>query len=197
MVPQLIRRAAELWGIVQRNVRTNLTLNEIIQLGLLVQKIPSEDIRNEVLNYDYVYNEITSEGYAVLIPVREKIRTLRDELFAPPAIPTPVIEHLPQLMAEEEARVAIYNGTHFFGLAAETQDYLAGFNVDVVEVGNADSADYRTSQIIDYGSNPATARYLTQLLNVPPLNISSSNTAAGDFDVLVIIGNDWAIPEAG
>jgi hypothetical protein len=196
MVPQLLTRAPELWRIFQRNVETNMSLNEAIQLGLLVQDIPKENIRNEVLNYDYVYNEVAPNGQAVLIPVRENIRTLRDQLFAPPAIPTPVIENLPLMMTEEAARIAIYNGTQVFGLAGETQEFLLDHDLNVVEVGNADSSEYKSTQIIDYGSNPNTTLYLTRLMNIPPLNISSTNNEPdGEFDVLVILGGDWEIPE--
>jgi len=194
MVPQLLTRAPELWRIFQRNVEMNMSLNEALQLALLIQDIPSGSIRSEVLNYDYVYNEVTPDGQAVLIPIREQIRQLRDQIFSPPTIPTPVIEDLPEMMTTENARVAIYNGTPIFGLAAATQEYLGRFDILITEIGNADSAEYRTTQIIDYGSYPNTARYLTQLMDVPPLNISSASTSPGDFDILVILGSDWSLP---
>ncbi|HUS94545.1 MAG TPA: LCP family protein [Patescibacteria group bacterium] len=194
MIPQLLTRAPELWRIFQDNVETDMRLNEVIELALLAQDIPGENIRTEVLNYDYVYNELTPDGQAVLIPVRDKIRVLRDQLFAPPAIPTPVIENLPQLTAAEGARVAIYNGTPFFGLAGETQTFLAEYNINIVEIGNAESSEYNSTQIIDYGSHRSTTLYLTQIMQIPPLNISSSNQPPGDFDVLIILGNDWEVP---
>jgi LCP family protein required for cell wall assembly len=194
MVPQILTKAPELWRIFQENVETNLSLNEAIQLGLLAQDISSDQIRTEVLDYDYVYNELTPDGQAVLIPVRENIRALRDQLFAPPVIPTPVIEDLPEMMADEAARVAIYNGTQSFGLAAATQEYLLEQDISVVEIGNADSADYRSTQIIDYGSFPNTALYLAQIMDIPPLNISNSQRPVGEFDLLIILGNDWQIP---
>jgi hypothetical protein len=131
-----------------------------------------------------------------LVPNREKIRELRDELFTPPAIPTPVIENLPALTANEGARVAIYNGTSIFGLAAATQEYLQRFNINVTEIGNADSGNYRTSQIIDYGAHPNTTLYLTRLMKVPPLNISNGENPPGEYDVLVIVGNDWQTPDS-
>lgn len=193
-LPQLIKRSPQLWQTLQDNVRTNLSLEEALQLALLAQDIPRESIRMEVIDYNYVYNETTPDGRQVLVPVREDIRELRDKLFTPPAIPTPVIENLPALTAEENARVVVYNGTTVFGLAAETQEYLQGFNINVVDIGNADSAQYRTTQIIDYGSHRNTTFYLTQLMDVPPLNISNGSNPDGDYDVLVIIGNDWRVP---
>jgi len=31
-------------------------------------------------------------------------------------------------------------------------------------------------------------------MQVPPLNISNGIDPDGDFDVLIIIGNDWTVP---
>ncbi|MCA9945366.1 MAG: LCP family protein [Ardenticatenaceae bacterium] len=195
-LPQIIAQAPQLWQTSQENVRTNMTLNEAIQLALLAQDIPRESIRTAVLDYNYVYNETTPDGRQVLVPVRENIRQLRDQLFAPPAIPTPVIENLPALMAAENARVAVLNGTAEFGLAGSTQEYLQSFGINVTEIGNADASTYLTSQIITYGSYPNTSRYLTQLMHVPPLNISSGTNPDGDYDILIIIGNDWRVPNS-
>jgi LCP family protein required for cell wall assembly len=194
MIPQLLLGAPEFWSILQENVRTDLALDEIVQLALLTQDIPEGNIRSAVIDYDYVYNQVTPGGQAVLVPIRENIRELRDELFSPPTVPTPVIEDLDQTMNDESARVAIYNGTPRFGLAAETEAYLVNNGLNVVEIGNADSSEYRTTQIIDYGSHPATTQYLTQLMFVPPLNVSNSSRPLGEFDVLLILGSDWQIP---
>jgi LCP family protein required for cell wall assembly len=194
MVPQLLTRAPELWRIFQDNVHTDLSLNEAVQLALLAQEIPAGSIRTEVIDYDYVYNETTPDGQFVLVPVRENIRLLRDELFAPPAIPTPAIESLPEVMVEEEARIAILNGTHIFGLAAATQSYLEEYDFTIVEIGNADSADYRTTQIIDFGSHASTTAYLVRLMQLRPLNISSGIVPEGDYDILIILGDDWRVP---
>ncbi len=194
MIPQLLVRAPQLWQTLQDNVRTNLTLEESLQLALLAQDIDPQNIRTAVLDFDYVYNETTPDGRQVLVPVRDKIRVLRDEIFAPAAIPTPAVEALPELMLEENARVAVYNGTDRIGFAAETQLYLQQLDVNVVEVGNADSSTYNTTQIIDYGSHPNTVQFLVQSMQVPPLNVSNGSNPDGDYDILVILGNDWQIP---
>lgn len=195
-LPQLIAQAPQLWQTSQENVRTNMSLDEAIQLALLVQDIPRDSIETAVLDFNYVYNETTPDGREVLVPVRENIRQLRDQLFLPPAIPTPVIENLPALMAAEQARIAVRNGTAEFGLAASTQEYLQSFGINVTDIGNADASTYLTSQIITYGSYPNTSRYLTQLMHVPPLNISSGTNPDGDYDILIIIGNDWRVPNS-
>ena len=194
-LPQLMAQSPRLWQTLQDNVRTNLTLDEALQLALLMQDIPRERIQTAVIDYNYVYNETTPDGRQVLVPNRDEIRQLRDVLFAPPAVPTPVIENLSILMAAEKAKVALFNGTAVFGLAGDTQLFLQQHGVNVTEIGNADSPAYRTTQIIDYGDHPNTALYLTQLMNVPPLNISTSSQSEGDYDILVIIGDNWRVPE--
>ncbi len=193
-LPQLLFNAPQLWQSFQDNVTTNLQFDEALQLANLVRNMPAENVRNVVLDYTYVYDDTTFDGQQVLVPVREKVRVLRDEVFAPPAVPTPVIEALPTAITEEDARVAVFNGTPTFGLAAETQQYLLSRNVNVTEIGNADSSTYSATQIIDYGSHPGTVQYLVRVMNIPPLNVSSGTGPAGDFDVLVILGSDWQIP---
>ncbi len=193
-LPQLLLSAPQLWQSFQDNVSTNLELDQALQLANLVRTIPGENMRNVVLDYSYVYNDTTFDGQQVLVPLRDEVRALRDELFAPPAVPTPVIEALPTVIVAEDARVAIYNGTPAFGLAAETQQFLLRNGITVTDIGNADSATYTTTQIIDYGTHPGTVQHLIQLMNIPPLNVSTSSNPAGDFDVLVILGSDWEIP---
>jgi LCP family protein required for cell wall assembly len=193
-LPGLIAQAPLLWQTFQENVRTNMTFEQAVQLGLLVKEIPDSSIYTAVIDYNYVYNEVTPDGRAVLVPIRENIRQLRDQLFTPPVIPTPAIENLPALMADEKARVAVYNGTAVFGLAAATQEYLQQYGVNITEVGNADSSTYLTSQVVTFGRYPNTVRYLAQLMHIPPLNVSDGTTPEGDFDVLVIIGDDWRVP---
>jgi polyisoprenyl-teichoic acid--peptidoglycan teichoic acid transferase len=192
MIPRLLARAPQLWQSFQKNVHTNMGLEEAIQLALLLQEIPREDIRQTVIDYTYVYNEQTFDGQMVLVPNRDRIRGLRDQLFAPPAIPTPVIENLPELARQENARVLVQNGTSTFGLAAGKRDYLQPFGINVVEIGNADG-NLSSTQIVDYGSHLNTTRYIAQLLDVPALNITySTRPAAGEYDVLVILGEDQA-----
>lgn len=195
MVPQLIARAPEMWQTLQANVRTNMTPEEAVQLALLAQDIPRDSIKTAVIDYDYVYAETTPDGRQVLVPNRENIRQLRNNLFTPPVVPTPEIKNLPALMVAEEARIAIHNGTAEFGLAGTTEAYLLSQDVNVVEVGNADSSVYRTTQIIDYGDHPNTTRFLIQLMGIPPLNVSNGDSPEGEYDMLVIIGSDWVVPE--
>jgi len=194
-IPDLIIRAPQLWQTFQRNVETTLSLDELLQLALLLQEIPSSNIRRGVIDYNYVYVEKTPDGQDVLVPVRENIRALRDELFAPPntAALAPIENRL-EAIEEEAAKIGIYNGTAVVGLAGGTSDYLTKLGLNISEVGNADSADYNATQIITFGEHPNTVSYLTGVLSVPPLNISAGQRPDGDYDILIILGSSWEVP---
>ncbi|HSH04403.1 MAG TPA: LCP family protein [Anaerolineae bacterium] len=195
ILPQLMGQSSDLWASLQKNVRTNMTLDTMIQLGLLVPEIPRDNIRTVVIDYQYVYGEITPEGQQVLVPIRENIRALREEMFAPPAVPTPVLDdELPQRVVAEGARVVIYNGTPVFGLAGQTEAYLTSLGINVVDIGNADAATYPATQLIAYDDYPETIFYLSQVMSIRPLNIKNDTMPGGDFDILIILGNDWELP---
>lgn len=193
-IPELFTQAPLLWQTMQDNVRTTMTLDEALQLALLVQEIPRENIRHAVIDYNYVYTETTPDGQSVLVPIRENIRALRDELFAPPEAPTAVIENLSERMQSEGAKIAVYNGTPVFGLAGETKDFLVQYGFNITEVGNADTATYPSTQIIDFGNHPFTTQYVIQVMDIPPLNVSIGSKPDGDYDFLIILGNDWGVP---
>lgn len=191
---ELLLQAPAFWQTLQKNVRTTLTLDEAVELAWLVQEIPSENIRRAVIDYNDVYVEKTPEGEDVLVPIRENIAAIRNELFAPPAAPPISLVELLDEMTAENAKVAVWNGTQTFGLAGETQTYLLSKEIQVTEIGNADSSTYASTQVIDYGEHPYTTQYLVQLMGIPPLNITAGERPEGDYDVLIILGNDWEVP---
>ncbi len=194
-IPDLILQAPILWQTFQNNVKTSLNLDEALQLALLAREISPEKITQVVIGYNDVILQQTPDGQDILVPRRENLRAIRDELFAvapPPVLP---LEELLGKMQQENARVAVYNGTPVFGLASATEVYLREQEVNVVEIGNADSAEYLSSQLIDFGDHPFTSQYLVDLMGIPPLNVSRGQKPDGNYDLLVILGSDWQIPE--
>ena len=78
---ELLRQAPTLWQQVEQGIRTDLSLEELVQLGILAHDIPSESIRNEVLNQAYVSNHTTETGAQVLVLSNEKAAPLIQSLF--------------------------------------------------------------------------------------------------------------------
>lgn len=84
--PALLAQSPGLYQALNDNVRTNLTLDQIIALALLVKDIPPEQIRHQVIDFKYVQIAQTADGRQVLLPWWDKIRGLRDSMFASAAL---------------------------------------------------------------------------------------------------------------
>ena len=82
----LMAQAPGLYQALNANVRTNLTLDQIIALALLVKDIPPEQIQHQVIDFKYVQIAQTADGRQVLLPWWDKIRGLRDSMFASAAL---------------------------------------------------------------------------------------------------------------
>jgi hypothetical protein len=130
----------------------------------------------------------------ILKPITNQIRVLRDEMFTTSTLVGPVATGADstQLMMEEAATVAVYNGSVVSGLAGATEQYLIGLGVNVVEVGNADLVPSTT--IYDYTGNPYTLQYLVDLFGIENTRIFNSFDPDSTVDVAVILGSEWVVP---
>lgn len=80
-LPELLRQAPFLYQQLSNGIRTDLSLDEIIRLGTAATGIPTENIRTEVLNQDYVSAYRTPQGASVLVPINEQIAPLMQDMF--------------------------------------------------------------------------------------------------------------------
>ncbi|MEW5986834.1 MAG: LCP family protein [Chloroflexota bacterium] len=78
---QLLLQAPALYQQLGEGIRTDLSLEQMLRLAQTAGEIPSENIRNEVLDTNYVVDYQTDAGARVLILVNEKAAPLIQELF--------------------------------------------------------------------------------------------------------------------
>ena len=195
MLPQLIVKAPQLWEALQGSFETNLKLDEIIALANLVEGIDSEDIRSGVMDQNYTQFWTTPSGHQVLIPVRERMRELRDYLFTSEA-PSPGVEDPAARLLEEAATIAVLNGTTTPGLAGQTTDYLTQNGMQITATDNADLSDYAESLIIVYTGKNYTAEYIAHLLDLPLTAVVHGADDTAEYDIKVILGADYVAPPA-
>jgi hypothetical protein len=192
-LPALLARAPEIWATLQDGVTTDMTLEEMVALGLLAKDIPDENIRSEVLDGRYV-TPATTNGevpQSILMPKTEAISLLVREMFPPESeAPGPALDELAALAAQETATLSVRNGTTSEGLAEMTGEILAEKGLDVLDVGEAGRTDYIQTVIYDNGGKPATARYLAGLLGVPESAIITTGDTQARYDVQVVLGTD-------
>jgi hypothetical protein len=139
--------------------------------------------------------DTSPEGLDILKPITNQIRILRDEMFTNSALIGPVATGADalQLMLEEGATVAVYNGSVVSGLAGATEEYLLGLGVNVVEIGNAENLVPSTT-IYDYTGNPYTLQYLVDLFGIENTRIFNSFDPDSTVDIVVILGSEWVVP---
>lgn len=77
----MLLNAPSLYREVEGGIRTDLSLDQILRLAKTVGDIPSENMRNEVLDQDYVTSYRTPGGASVLLLNSELAMPLIQELF--------------------------------------------------------------------------------------------------------------------
>jgi LCP family protein required for cell wall assembly len=191
-LPTLISKAPALYQQLSEGIRTNMNLQQAIQLAPLVFQIPTENIKKGVIGPNMFYEKILSGPNAkqILIPISNQIRLLRDDIFATGAAgPIAVPGENSTLVIEEAAKVLVQNGTQVSGLASRTTEYLRSQGIDATE-GNIDQTG--ATQIIIYNAKPYTVAHLASLMNVASTNIQNRFDPNVGIDIAIILGSDWA-----
>ena len=196
LLPQLAARAPELWKTLQDSVVTDLALDQIIALAQLASEVNPENIRYSVVDEHYTQFWKTPDGQEVLIPVRERIRELRDYIFtAETSLPQQADDPSTRLEAEAAA-VEVLNGTTMEGLASLTAEYLQQQGLLVTSTGNADRSDYPESLVIVYTGKTYTGEYLARFLGLPLTAVVHGADPNAEYDISIILGSDYQPPES-
>lgn len=189
---EIVSKAPALYSEIAAGVQTNLTLDEVVKLALLAQKVPDENIQRGAISASEVNFAMTPDGQSVLIPRPEKIRQLRDEIFLVstgtlgPLAPGTTAER----MAMESASIVLVNGSQVDGLAGQTLNLLEAEGASVVET--LDGEYTNQTMIIDYTGNPHTVQFLADFLGVADGRFELQFDPTNPVDVRVILGVDWS-----
>lgn len=82
MVPTLISKAPLLYQELASGIRTNMSLQDMVSLGWLAVHVPRDEIASGVIAPPKMVGFYTRpDGAAVLRPVPDQIRALRDQIF--------------------------------------------------------------------------------------------------------------------
>ena len=190
MMPKLVARAPEIYNDLSAGINTNMSLNEAIRLGWSVLEVDRDKIGQYVISNEYVTLGKSPDGLDILVPIPDKIRLLRDEAFGNGAALGPVgAEDVLEGVAEEGARVAVWNGSYQDGMAAKTGAWLREKGFNVVEES---STEYTvTSSIYVYQGKPYALRWLSETMGVPSVNIYRQTEPNPNVDLVVVLGDDW------
>jgi len=196
-LPMLIAKAPKLYHELSSGIRTNLTLDQAIQLALLAAKVEEKDIKKGVFNphTDVFYATVmTRDGAAnVLVPNPERIRLLRDQVFGSGTLGPGAVGSLAEQMKTEKARVLVKNGTRKAEQSEKASDLLNSSGVIAVDQGSAGQV-YSQTILIDHSGKPYTLKYIIETLKVPNNRIKINYDPAATVDIEVVVGIDWNNP---
>ena len=83
-LPALVTQASPLYNELSSGVHTNLSLDDILRLGMLAKDIPLDSIHPGVINYTMMTDakyDLNGQTLDVLRPFPDKIRELVDKVF--------------------------------------------------------------------------------------------------------------------
>ncbi len=194
-IQQFLTQIPALWEELSGSYRTDLTLQEIVGLGFLMNEIPRENIQYRVIGPGYVIPDQNAAGDQILLPVHSAIQDLIAETFYPGTAPSTA--DLRSLAEAENVTIRVYNGTNIPGLAANTREYLVGRGVTVSATDNAPAHDSQPTVIRYYNTGRDTALWLASLLNLPPDRVERGADGLAADGVIVIAGPDIQVTLGG
>lgn len=193
LLPQLAKNAPEILNTLQNSVQTDLATDQIMALAALAVKVDRQTIHFGVIDQTCTQPWVTPEGAQVLVPLRDRMREVRDYVFSSGTSATPGATEAPT-PTPETASVVVLNGTPRSGLAVGVSQYLQAQGITIAGYNNADRQDYATSMIILYKDKPATGNRLVTLLKLSESAIVRGNDPNVAYDVVVVLGSDYQGP---
>ncbi|NLN70648.1 MAG: LCP family protein [Chloroflexi bacterium] len=191
MMPKLVANAPQIYNDIAAGVHTNMSVNEVIKLAWSALDLDRDAIKTLVISNEYTSMAESEDGLEILRPIPDKIRLLRDEVFGTGDLLGPASRgEIGEIIAEEGARVSVRNGSSHTGLAAQTAEWLRTQGFNVVEETSAEYTVY--SQIYIYGGTPYAMKFLAEASGISEMNIHYNDEADVGFDIIFIMGDDWA-----
>ena len=194
--PTLVANAPAIYNEIQSGVRTNLTFDDIMRLGMLAKDVPPENIKRGVIDYTMVTLQdlmINGQKQSIMKAIADKIRVMRDEIFTASGALTPMATGSALDLAKQEgATVAVYNSSLTTGLAQRTADYFKSQGINVVATGNSQLFPGAT-EVVDHRGRLYMLKYLQELFGLNSgSQIISKYDPSSAADIDIILSDDWA-----
>ena len=195
----MIAKAPALYKDLASGINSNLSFDDAMKLAMLAKDIPTDNIQTAVIDYSMstlaMVKSSDGQNMSILVPIPDKIRELRDKVFAESGSIKPFAQgDSTQLAVEEGASLEILNGTYTSGLAAKSGDYFKSLGFNVAVVGNPEQIGYGRTVIIDHRGKPYMTKYLMDLFKATASSqFQIKYDPSAQADVTVILGDDWAL----
>lgn len=200
----LLPKLPFLFTTLKDAVKTDIPAKEALVLAQLAAQIDMKNIGSRSIDENMVTEYITPGGADVVVPKRDEIKKLIQEIFYTPKAPAPTtVPPTPtatavedkQKLKDEAARIEVQNGTDIDGLAAKARSALELRGYQVVSLANAELNNYKDTVLVYYSDTKKYTRdQLVRFFGVSPANVRNGNNPRSDVDFRVILGASAKIP---
>ncbi len=108
-LPKLLSRAPALYNELSSGIKTNLDLQQIIQLGSTVVNLPKERLQQFSISPAEVSAGTSPDGLSILIPIPDDIRTIQQTVFSTSGSASPLSGNFSgdDVFRQEGARISV------------------------------------------------------------------------------------------
>ncbi len=182
-----LTKLPQLYAQFKDTVQSDLSVSDILTLVPASAQIRKDNIKTRAIDQTMT-DEVMYNGADVLWPRRDKIAAAVAEIFAP----NQLVVSAESALKQENARIAVLNGTPKAGYAERAANYLKARGLNVSSSSNADRLDYKQTLIVYAGDKPITLDALTKSFPNAKLQKAVPDNSGADFRI--IVGSDWTAP---
>lgn len=168
------------------HARATLTVSELLRVYDIMKEVPGDKIQSvSLVDEPNVLIKSANIGGSVQIPraglnnYKEIQSFLRNKLQD-------------GFLRDENASIAVYNGTNVTGLADRTAVDLKSYGYNITAVANAPTKTYTRTIIVDMrsGQKKYTQHYLEKRLDTTAVTTLPEGITAGTADFVIILGSN-------
>lgn len=176
---QALLKSQDVAGLLERSTKTNLSKGELADLTRFFAGVAAKDV------------------WIVPLPVRPIV--VGDQRYFEPQrkeVADLLLQWWGVRVDQQKTapRVIVYNGVGTPGIAGLAAQQLIRKGFRIVDSGNADDFDYKTTKVLLYHGTQADAKAVRDALGVGEILVQSAPQQL--TDMIVIIGSDY-VPPAG
>ena len=178
-------RIPALINILSNNIETDMSIKEMLEYANAARSFKQDGLTTVMLPG---YPDMI-DGVSYVIPEQSKVDQILEFVRANKEIDPLLLEDV----NPSDVNVKVLNGTATEGVGGEVADILGNAGYNIVLLGNADRANYKTSVIYYAKVNKAKALAVQRDLkdDIPDIKLVESSTIDGSAHVLVIVGVDY------
>jgi LCP family protein required for cell wall assembly len=179
----IVPRLPQLWLTMADSFKTDLPLEEVINLAYLGTTIERQHIRSKAIDASMTQGWTTPEGAAVLLPREDRIRVALESFYAPLGAS--------ELDVGTQVRIQVINGWPRSEAEQLAAAALHWEGYKIVGTGLAERQNVAKTQIVVYNGDQASGEQIARLLDVPLNSVRLQPDSSQLADVQILLGADY------